>query len=69
MKYLFFLVLGIIFYILLNGKERFSIGIPEYLLTIDNGIISIDTTIYSDDPETWSTSESNKVMKINENRY
>ena len=27
LKYLFFLVLGIIFYILLNGKERFSVGI------------------------------------------
>ena len=69
LKYLFFLVLGIIFYILLNGKDGFSVGIPEYLLTIDNSIISIDTTIYSDHPETWSTSESNKVMKINENRY
>jgi hypothetical protein len=69
LKYLFFLVLGIIFYILLNGKDGFSVGIPEYLLTIDNSIISIDTTIYSDHPETWSTSESNKVMKINDNRY
>ena len=69
LKYLFILVLGIIFYILLNGKDGFSVGIPEYLLTIDNSIISIDTTIYSDHPETWSTSESNKVMKINENRY
>ena len=27
LKYLFFLVLGIILYILLNGKERFSVGI------------------------------------------
>ena len=46
LKYLFFLVLGIILYILLNGNDGFSVGIPEYLLTIDNGIISID----SDDP-------------------
>jgi hypothetical protein len=69
LKYLFFLVLGIILYILLNGNDGFSVGVPEYLLTIDNTIISIDTTIYSDHPETWYTSESNKVMKINENRY
>ena len=28
-KYLFFLVLGIIIYILLNDKDRFSIGIQD----------------------------------------
>jgi len=69
LKYLFFLVLGIIFYILLNGKDGFSVGVPEYLLTIDNGIISIGTTIYSDDPESWSVGERNKVIEINKNRY
>ena len=56
-------------FILLNSNDGFSVGVPEYLLTIDNRIISIDTTIYTDDPETWSTSESNKIIEINENRY
>jgi len=63
-----FVLFGIILFILLNSNDGFSVGVPEYLLTIDNGVISIDT-IYSDHPETWSTSESNKIIEINENRY
>ena len=69
-KYLFFLVLGIIIFIVYNSVDNFSVGVPEYLLTInDDGIISIDTTIYSSDPDTWSTSESIPVIEMNENRY
>jgi len=68
-KYLIFVIFGIILYLLLNNDDSFSVGVPEYLLTIDNGIISIDTTIYSDHPETWSTSESNPVIMVDENRY
>ena len=42
-KYLFFLVLGIILYILLNGKDGFSVGVPTYLIKLNNGFI--DTII------------------------
>ena len=69
MKYTIFIIIGIILFILLNSNDGFSVGIPEFLLTIKDGIISINTTIYSDDPDIWNTNESNKVFEINENRY
>jgi hypothetical protein len=74
-KYLFFLVLGIILYILLNGKNKFSVGIPEYLLTIEDDSINIVPSYYSDDQESWamndhgSLSSSNPVIKVDEKKY
>jgi len=74
-KYLFFLVLGIILFILLNGKNKFSVGIPEYLLTIEDDSINIVPSDYSDDPESWamndhgSLSSSNPVIKVDEKKY
>jgi len=74
-KYLFFLVLGITIYILLNGKNKFSVGIPEYLLTIEDDSINIVPSYYSDDQESWamndhgSLSSSNPVIKVEEKKY
>ena len=39
-KYLLFLLIGIILFILLNSLEKFSVGIPEFRFAIyDNGNI------------------------------
>ena len=74
-KYLLFFIIGSILFILLNHKDRFSIGIPEYLLTINDDSINILPSPYSDDPEAWAINEygvlsnTNQVISINENRY
>ena len=51
MKYILFIILGILIFIFFNNYNTFSIGVPEYLLTIDNGNINIVLSDYSDDPE------------------
>jgi hypothetical protein len=74
-KYLFFIILGIILFILLNSNDGFSIGVPEYLLTIDNTDINIVLSNYSHDEEAWAINEdgplspSNPVIMVDENRY
>jgi len=39
-KYLFFILIGIILYILSNNKDGFNIGVPEYQFTIEGELIS-----------------------------
>jgi len=59
-KYLFFILIGIILYILSNNKDGFNIGVPEYQFTIegeeinlssvrDDGIMAVeDDPVYQD---------------------
>ena len=74
-EYLIFVLFGILLYLFLNGVERFSIGVPEYLLTIDNTNINIALSNYSHDEEAWAINEdgplspSNPVIMVDENRY
>lgn len=75
MKYILFIILGILIFIFFNNYNTFSIGVPEYLLTISNGDINIVLSDYSDDPEAWAINEngrlspSNPVIMVDENRY
>lgn len=52
MKYVLFIILGILIFIFFNNYNTFSIGVPEYLLTINNGDININLSDYSYDQET-----------------
>ena len=47
LKYLFFLVLGIILFIFLNTNDGFSVGVPEYKFTLVDG--EINQTIQTHD--------------------
>jgi hypothetical protein len=59
----------------LNSNDGFSVGVPEYLLTIDNTDINIVLSNYSHDEEAWAINEdgplspSNPVIMVDENRY
>ena len=70
-----FVLFGIILFILLNSNDGFSVGVPEYLLTIDNTDINIALSNYSHDEEAWAINEdgplspSNPVIMVDENRY
>ena len=74
-EYLMFVLFGIILFILLNSNDGFSVGVPEYLLTIDNTDINIALSNYSHDEEAWAINEdgplspSNPVIMVDENRY
>lgn len=73
-KYLFFIIFGILLYLFLNGVDSFSVGIPEYLLTINDGNINIVLSDYHEEAE-WAMNEngplspSNPVIMVDENRY
>ena len=74
-EYIIFIIFGILLYLFLNTNDGFSVGVPEYLLTIDNGNINIVLSDYSDDQEAWAINEdgpllpSNPVIMVDENRY
>ena len=73
-KYFIFVIFGILLYLFYNNYDNFSIGIPEYLLTINDGNIKINLSDYSD-PEAWARNEngplspSNPVIMVDENKY
>jgi hypothetical protein len=46
--YLFFILIGIILYLLSNNKNGFSIGIPEFQFTLVNSVIDESNTIERD---------------------
>jgi len=81
-NYIIFFIIGIIIFLFIDNGNGFSVGIPEYLLTIDNDLeigadnyITIVPSLYTSDEEAWAVNDSGKlsisnpVIEINKSKY
>jgi len=65
--YLLCIILGILIYILWNRYNGFSVGIPQYIITVspDGSDINIRPSRYSDNPRTWEVNDDGVLSSDN----
>jgi len=63
-KYLYMIIFGILIYLLLNRYNGFSVGIPQYIITVspDGSDIDIRPSKYSENQGTWEVNDDGVVL-------
>ena len=63
-KYLCMIIIGILIYLLLNQYDGFSVGIPQYIITVspDGNDIDIRPSQYSENQRTWEVNDDGVVL-------
>lgn len=63
-KYLYMIIFGILIYLLLNRYNCFSVGIPQYIITVspDGSDIDIRPSKYSENQGTWEVNDDGVVL-------